>query len=222
MLLNQRRMPPTRSKRNLLRTREHVWARVRTRGTLCAPAHADARAWLQLAWLRHAQRCSSRRVRDASVTCQAVGLRAAFTSPRYTTRPRAAQYSALYPAARCGSSFAPRCAKLSGMRHLLRTREHPCAPVRTRGTQCAPAGANAHAWLQLAWLRRIQRWAAPLQHFTCQAVAGVASNVRPASRHDSVTRADWLQRLITSCALRQLVRTAMCEMVWNAVPAAHP
>ncbi len=51
---------------HLLRTREHVCARVRTRGTLCAPARADAHTWLQLAWLRHAHRCGSDRYRGTS------------------------------------------------------------------------------------------------------------------------------------------------------------
>jgi hypothetical protein len=51
---------------------------------------------------------------------------------------------------------AIRCAKRSGMRHLLCTREHPCALARTRGTLCAAARARAHAWLQLAWLQRVQ------------------------------------------------------------------
>jgi hypothetical protein len=45
--------------RHLLRTLEHVCARVCTCAHRCAILAASAHAWLQLAWLRHAQRCRS-------------------------------------------------------------------------------------------------------------------------------------------------------------------
>jgi hypothetical protein len=64
--------------------------------------------------------------------------------------------------------------------------------------------------------------AAPSQCFASQAVAGIGNNVRPASRHESITRAAQAQHFITSCTLRQLVHTAMWKTVWKAAPAAHP
>jgi hypothetical protein len=134
---------------HLLRTREHVSARVCTCGTLCAPLSASVHAWLQMAWLRHAQRCSSQCIRGAGFGhCQAVASITSSVHPALGTARSAVQRiktsCALRQLVQCG------CAKSSRRRHLLCTREHPCAPVRTRGNLCAPARASAHAWLQLA------------------------------------------------------------------------
>jgi hypothetical protein len=66
-----------------------------------------------------------------------------------------------------------------------------------------------------SWLGCVERSnaAVQLRRCTCQAVADDASIVLPASRHGLATRAMQARRVIISGALRQLVRTAMCETV---------
>jgi hypothetical protein len=91
------------------------------------------------------------------------------------------------------------------------------APVSSRAHVHAPVAPCAHLLARTrtrgcSWLgcgTRAEAAAQPLR-FTCEAVVNVTSSVRPAPRHDPATTADRVQRFITSTALQQLVRTAMC------------
>jgi hypothetical protein len=171
-------------------------------------ARAAATGW---AVLRAAMR---QRVCSRRFSCQAVAGVASSVRPasRHDSATRAVQ------AARVISSCALRQLVRSAMCELLECGSC-CAPVSTCAHVCAPAAPCVHL-LAPTRTRGCSRLgcgtrrdaAPPSRRFTCHAVANVASSVRPASRGDSATRADCLQRVITSCALRQLVRSAMCEL----------
>jgi hypothetical protein len=197
----------------------HVCARVAPCAHLLAPVRTRGCSWLG---------CSPRSdaaARPRRFTCNAVSCSAA--SDRQASRHDAATRAEQAPCVitsrvlrqlvrsadvrnrvECGTCCAPvsTCGHVSAR---VAPGAHLHAPVRTRGCGWLGCGTRSAA-------------AAPSQRFTYQAVAGIASSVRPASRHDSAARAaEQAPCVITSCASRQLVRIAMmCEIVFlNAAPA---
>ncbi len=122
-------------------------------------ARADGEANREAAGVRGG--CAFAALHITRPTCR---QRCKYCSPRLTTRLSSARrgcttrYNKLCAAPARSTAVYVRRGTASGMQHhLLSTREHPCAPVRTRGILCAPARAVAHAWLQLAWLWHARR-----------------------------------------------------------------
>ncbi len=199
--------------RRTVRTRGHeprVWHPVRT----CArPACTHGCSWLG---------CGTRSNAAAAVAAltsparPSPVLRATLAPPRDTAWQRAMQ--------------APRVRTSCRPRQLLRGaicetvwNAAPAAHPRARVRTCT------HPWHHVCnWSRQCARVAAvgltvarpPMPQR--DGVAGGAASVCHASRHELAAHAVQAPCVISSRPLRQLVRTAMCEIAWNAAPAAHP
>jgi hypothetical protein len=133
--------------RHLLRTREHVCARVRTCGTLCAPAGASAHAWLQLAWLRHAHRCG-----NAVAALKQPGRRRRRQQrpPRPATRLGYARYASNMRYKQMRELRRSQCKRAQSpgiMRHLVSTCGHVCARVAPCAHLLATVRTRGCSWL---------------------------------------------------------------------------
>jgi hypothetical protein len=118
--------------------------------TRCAPPGASARAWLQLAWLRRVCRCGSA-IAALHLHYGKPRQRCEQRSPRLATRSSNAADRFRFITRYYQLRAAPACSQCE-LRNRLECGTC-CACASTYGHVYALARANAHAWLQLAWLR---------------------------------------------------------------------